>query len=231
MKIFVACESSGVVRDAFIRQGYDAVSCDLLPTERPGPHLQGDVRDFIGDGSGWDIIIAHPPCTYLCSSGLHWNSRVPGRKKLTEDALQFVCDLLNKMLKARVGGALENPVGCISTRIYYNARLNEYLVAPHNVDGIEPQYVQPYVFGEDASKKTGLWLVGLPPLRPTGYFPPRIVNVNGKSIERWGNQTDSGQNKLTPSADRWKLRSKTYDGIANAMAAQWGSFAKNKITR
>lgn len=196
MRVLVACEYSGVVRDAFLRRGHDAMSCDLLPTEAKGPHYQGDVLDIINDG--WDMMIAHPPCTYLSASGLHWNKRVEGREEKTLEALKFVTALLSAPI-LRI--ALENPVGRISTAI-----------RPAD------QYVNPYEFGHDASKKTGLWLQNLPKLRPTKYIEPRIVN--GK--KRWGNQTDSGQNKLGPSEDRWKIRSVTYKGIAEAMAEQWG---------
>jgi hypothetical protein len=195
MRVLVACEFSGTVRDAFIRLGHDAMSCDLLPTESPGPHYQGDVLDIIGDG--WDLMIAHPPCTYLCSSGLHWNKRRPGREQLTEEAVEFVGKLLDAPIKKI---ALENPVGCISTRI-----------RPYD------QAIQPYQFGHDASKKTCLWLKNLPKLMPTSMVEPRMIN--GKP--RWGNQTDSGQNKLPPSDQRWALRSETYLGIAEAMAKQW----------
>jgi hypothetical protein len=196
MKVLVACEFSGIVRDAFLKKGHDAYSCDLLPTESDGPHLIGNVLDFIG--TGWDLMIAHPPCTYLCSSGLHWNSRRPERKLKTDAALYFVKQLLESPVDKI---CLENPIGCISTQI------RKY-----------DQIIQPYWFGEDASKSTCLWLKGLPLLKPTSYVEPRIVN--GK--KRWGNQTDSGQNKLAPSEDRWKDRSRTYFGIANAMADQWG---------
>ena len=196
MKILIACEFSGTVRDAFSRLGHYAVSCDLLPTDAPGRHYKGDVMDIIGDN--WDLMIAHPPCTYLCSSGLHWNKRRPERAQMTEEALQFVRSLLDAPIP-RI--ALENPIGAISTRIRK-----------------PDQTIQPYQYGHDASKSTCLWLKGLPPLRPTKMIEPRIVN--GKP--RWGNQTDSGQNKLPPSEDRWKLRSETYQGIAEAMAHQWG---------
>ena len=199
MRVLVACEYSGTVRDAFLRAGHEALSCDLLPTDVPGPHYQGDVRDLLVDG--WDLMIAHPPCTYLCSSGLHWNKRVPGRQALTDQALDFVRLLLAAPVP-RI--ALENPIGCISTQI---RRPN--------------QTIQPWQFGHDASKATCLWLQGLPLLVPTNTVAPRIVN--GK--RRWANQTDSGQNRLPPSADRWKIRSETYAGIAAAMAAQWGALA------
>jgi hypothetical protein len=196
MRVLIACEYSGTVRDAFRAAGHDAVSCDLLPTDSPGPHYQGDVFDIIRDG--WDMMIAHPPCTYLCSSGLHWNKRRPERAAQTEAALAFVEALLDAPIP-RI--ALENPIGCIGTRI-------------RKAD----QTIQPWQFGHDASKATCLWLKGLPPLTPTQTIAPRLVGGR----KRWGNQTDSGQNKLPPSADRWKIRSATYQGIADAMAAQWG---------
>jgi len=195
MRVLVGCEYSGRVRDAFIARGHDAMSCDLLPTDAPGPHYQGDVFDIINDG--WDLMIAHPPCTYLSASGMHWTTRGLRDPKLTEDALDFVRLLLDAPIPKI---AVENPVGVISKRI-----------RPPD------QYVHPYQFGDDASKKTGFWLKGLPILVPTDRIPPRLVN--GK--ERWGNQCDSGQNKLGPSEDRWKERSKTYPGLAAAMALQW----------
>ena len=199
-RILVACEYSGRVRDAFIRGGHNAMSCDLLPTDAPGPHYQGDVRDVLYDG--WDLLIAHPSCTYLTSAGLHWNKRRPERAQQTLDALDFVRLLLSAPI-ARI--ALENPVGCISSQIRK-----------------PDQTIQPYEFGEDASKATCLWLKGLPVIRPTTRFVGRMVMHNGKMVERFENQTDGGQNKLPPSADRWKLRSTTYPGIAQAFADQWG---------
>lgn len=196
LKVIVACESSGAVRDAYRRLGHVATSCDMLETVTPGRHHVGDVREILDEG--WDLMIAHPPCTYLCSSGMHWTTRGLRDPQLTEDAL----DLVRTMMAAPIPMiAIENPVGAISTRI-------------RKAD----QYIQPYQYGDDASKKTGLWLKNLEPLKPTRYVEPRIVN--GK--ERWANQCDSGQNKLGPSADRWRERSKTYIGIAEAMADQWG---------
>lgn len=200
LSILVACESSGAVRDALTALGHTAMSCDLLPSETPGWHYKGDVREVLDDY--WDLMIAHPPCTYLSSSGMHWTTRGLRDPKLTEDALDFVRLLLDAPIPKI---AIENPVGVISTRI-----------RPAD------QYVQPYQFGDDASKKTGLWLKGLPILVPTKLIPPRLIN--GKS--RWGNQTDSGQNKLGPSDDRWKERSKTYLGLAAAMALQWAGDAR-----
>lgn len=178
------------------------MSCDLLPTTTPGPHHQGSVLDVL-DG-GWDMMIAHPPCTYLTVSGLHWNKRNPGRALLTEEALQFVQQLFAAPIPKI---ALENPVSCISSRIR----------KPN-------QIIQPYEFGADASKRTCFWLKGLPPLAkdPQARITGRLVSHNGKPVERWSNQTDSGQNRLGPSADRWALRSITYPGIAAAMASQWG---------
>lgn len=197
MNVLIACECSGVVRDAFLAMGHAAMSCDLLPTERPGPHYQGDVRDIL-DGF-WDLMIAHPDCTYLCSSGLHWNRRVEGRAEKTEEALAFVGELMGADVPLI---AVENPVGCIGTRI-----------RPAS------QYIQPYEYGHDASKRTGLWLKGLPNLTPTDYIEPRMVDDK----PRWANQTDSGQNRLGPSDTRWIERARTYQGIADAMAQQWGA--------
>ena len=191
MKVAILCEFSGTVRDAFIKAGHDAISCDLLPTESNGPHIQGDIQDQ--DWSGYDLIIAHPPCTYLAVSGLHWNKRIPGREQKTKDALKFVKWILDLPVK-RI--ALENPVSCISTKIRK-----------------PDQIIQPWMFGHDASKKTCLWLKNLPLLKPT----ETIIK------DRYSNQTPTGQNKLGPSKDRWKLRSITYQGIADAMADQWGS--------
>lgn len=148
---------------------------------------------------GWDLMIAHPPCTYLCSSGLHWNKRRPERALLTEESLDFVRLLMNAPIP-RI--AIENPIGCIGTRI-------------RKAD----QTIHPHQFGHDASKATCLWLKGLPLLVPTAHVAPRLVD--GK--KRWANQTDSGQNSLPPSDDRWKIRSATYAGIAEAMATQWGA--------
>ena len=196
MKVLVACEYSGTVRDAFIAAGHDAMSCDLLPTDAPGPHYQGDVRDVLGDG--WDLMIAHPPCTYLAVSGMHRTARGLRDPQLTEDALDFVRLLLAAPVP-RI--AVENPVSVISTRVRK-----------------PDQIIQPWQYGHDASKTTCLWLQGLPALRPTQIVEPRIVYGR----KRWGNQTDSGQNRLSPSPDRWKRRSATFPGIAAAMAAQWG---------
>lgn len=216
LTVLIMGEYSGVTRDAFIRRGHRAMSCDLLPTEKPGPHYCGDVRDILNDG--WDLMIAHPDCTYLTCSAewaykdgpyhqkvkpetLTGSARVAAR----EDALDFFRLLLAAPIKRK---AIENPRGVVGTRI-----------RPAS------QWIQPHEYGHDASKITGLWLDELPLLVPTCKVDGRIVEWprgSGKFVERWANQTDSGQNKLTPSPDRWKERARTYQGWADAMAAQWG---------
>jgi len=221
--VLIGCECSGIVRQEFRKLGHDAWSCDLQPAEDGSAyHLKDDV--LVTLDHGWDLGIFHPPCTYLSSSGLHWNGRVPGRKAKTEAALRFVRQLLKAPIH-RI--ALENPTGCISTRI-----------RPYD------QRIQPYQFGEDASKGTCLWLKNLPPLTGTKFIDPRMVCPCGhvfpfkilwrqcpqcgseKARPRWGNQTDSGQNKLGPSEGRAQDRARTYHGIAKAMADQWGQLLK-----
>jgi hypothetical protein len=210
MKVLVACEYSGRVRDAFIAQGHEAMSCDLLPTDSLGPHYQGDVFDIINQG--WDLMIAHPPCTYLSVSGMHWTTRGLRDPQLTEDALDFVKRLMDTQIEKI---ALENPISVISSRI----RKPDQIISPHQ-------------FGHDASKKTCLWLKNLPLLKHTQMVEPRVViTPSGKPANRWGNQCDNyGQDKLPPSADRWKLRSATYQGIADAMAKQWGEETDFQLT-
>lgn len=196
LKVMVACEYSGAVRDAFRALGHNAMSCDLLPTDVPGPHHIGDVAGLLDQH--WDILIAFPPCTYLCSSGMHWTTRGLRDPQLTEDALAFVQLLLNADV---MHIALENPVGCISTRLR------------------KPDCItHPWEHGHPESKTTCLWLKNLPKLTPTNL-------LQKPSSGRWDNMTPSGQNKLGPSKDRWKERSKTYQGIARAMAAQWSAHA------
>jgi len=181
MRVLVACEFSGVVRDAFLRRGHDAKSCDLLPTESPGPHYQGDVRDILNNG--WDLMIAHPPCTYLAVSGARWFKQ---RQKEQAEALDFVRLLLDAPIPKI---ALENPISVISTKIR----------KPN-------QIIQPCMFGHPETKATCLWLKDLPPLKPTNI-------VEGREGRVW---------KEPPSPDRWKNRSRTLQGVANAMAEQWG---------
>jgi len=204
MKVLVACECSGVVRRAFAARGHDAWSCDLKPCTDGSPnHIQGDVLPVLA--RSWDLIIAHPPCTYLSVSGMHWTARGLRDPQLTEDALTFFRRLLDAPCP-RV--CVENPVGVTSTRI-----------RPPD------QWVQPWQFGDDASKRTGLWLRGLPLLRPTGRVSGRFVEWprgSGRMVERWSNQTDSGQNRLGPSDRRAADRAVTYPGLARCMAEQWG---------
>ena len=220
MRVLVAFERSGVVRRAFAARGHEAWSVDTQPAaDGSAFHVEAPLDDDDGpegliDAGAWDLIIAHPPCTYLCSSGLHWNRRDPSRGAKTQAALDLVRWILDTPQRYALRGhapvrvALENPVGAIGTQI-----------RPAD------QYIQPYEFGEDASKRTGLWLVGLPRLIPTCRVPGRLVTDprTGRTVERWANQTDSGQNRLGPSPDRADRRAETYPGIAAAMAAQWGA--------
>ena len=182
MRVLVACEFSGIVRDAFRRQGHDAWSCDILPTEQGGPHIQGDVREVLG--AGWDLMVCHPPCTHLAVSGARWF-----RDKRAEQAvaLEFVRTLLNAPIP-RI--ALENPISIISSRIRK-----------------PDQIIQPWQFGHGETKATCLWLKGLPPLQPTQIVEGREARVH----------------RMPPGPDRWKERSRTFPGIAEAMASQWGS--------
>ena len=228
MRVLVACEFSGVVRDAFIAAGHDAISCDLLPTDVPGPHIQGDILEVLNGygviGQAFDLMIAHPPCTYVCRSGLHWNSRVPGRAQKTVDALKFIDILLNAPIH-RI--ALENPVGLISTKIRK-----------------PDQIIQPWQFGHGETKTTCLWLKGLPPLQPTDIVVPEwAVREDGSIHLSAQGKRDTPTHFLTgrttrilkgeqlkqwnrihrepPSPERWRNRSRTYAGIATAMAEQW----------
>ena len=209
LRILVACEYSGAVRDAFRALGHDAISCDLLPTDAPGPHHMGDVMPLLDQS--WDIVIAFPPCTYLCSSGMHWTVRGKRDPQLTEDALLFVAGLLGADAPHI---ALENPVGAISTRI-------------RKPDCV----IHPWQFGHPESKTTCLWLKNLPVLVPT--------NIMQKPASgRWENQFADGQNAIKKDGKYlgWndpiikKERSKTYRGIAEAMAAQWSAFALSART-
>lgn len=217
LKVLIACETSATVRNAFAKLGWHAVSCDVLPCEQPdftdaatggvGLHYQGDVKDLLNtDKEYFDLLIAHPPCTYLSVSGMHWTKRGLRDPQLTEDAVEFAKMLFNCNIKHK---CIENPVSILSTRIRK-----------------PDQIIQPYEFGHDASKKTCLWLENLPllPKESQNYIEPRIVD--GK--KRWANQTDSGQNKLTPSKERWKERSRTYQGVADAMAKYWTDYLTNR---
>jgi len=183
MKVLIACEYSGRVRDAFIAKGHDAWSCDLLPTDAPGPHFQCDVADILNND--WELMIAHPPCTHLAVSG----ARHFAAKKASgvqDAALDFVRMLLNANIPKI---ALENPISIISSRIRK-----------------PDQIIQPWQFGHGETKATCLWLKNLPKLAPTNIVDGRSDRIH----------------KMPPSPDRWKLRSTTYQGIADAMAEQWG---------
>ena len=181
MRILVACEYSGIVRDAFIARGHDAMSCDLLDTKNPGPHYSGDVRDVLFDG--WDMLIAHPPCTHLAVSGARW---FKDKQAEQAESLDFVRLLLDAPIP-RI--CLENPISIISSRIRK-----------------PDQIIQPWQFGHGETKATCLWLKNLEPLVPTDI-------VDGREQRIW---------KMPPSPDRWKERSRTFSGIADAMAQQWG---------
>ena len=196
MRVLVACEYSGVVRDAFLARGHDAMSCDLLPTDSPGPHYQGDVRDVLFDG--WDLMIAHPPCTYLTNSGVRWLKDNPERWELMKEGAEFFRMLLNAPIPMR---AIENPI-----------------MHGHAVQIIgrrQDQVVQPWMFGHTEQKATGLWLENLPLLQPTDNVREEMMALPKKERNRI--------HYMSPGKDRWKLRSTTYQGIAEAMADQWGS--------
>lgn len=181
MRILIACEFSGIVRDAFAMKGHDVWSCDLLPTEIPGQHIQGDVLKILNDG--WDLMIAHPPCTHLAVSGARW---FKDKAKEQGDAINFFMSFFPRAIKKI---AVENPVSIMST-IYQKP----------------DQIIQPWMFGHGETKATCLWLKGLPPLQPTNIVEGREHRVHG----------------MPPGPDRWKERSRTFQGIANAMADQWG---------
>ena len=193
MKVLVACECSGRVRDAFLKLGHDAISCDLKDTEVPGPHFKGDVKDVINNG--FDLMIAHPPCTYLCVSGARW-FKDKGRKEKQDEAVEFVKYLMNAKIN-RI--CIENPVSIISTVIRQ-----------------PDQIINPWMFGDAFSKKTCLWLKNLPFLDHINvvgkgeYF----VCKSGKRVPKWYNQFSK--------EDRSTRRSKTFYGIADGMAKEWG---------
>lgn len=206
MRVLVACEFSGIVRDAFIARGHEALSCDLLPTERPGPHYQGDVRDVLGDG--WDLMVAHPPCTYLTNAGVRWllgdyghkmaPTSLVGEERWT--AMRDGATLFRDLLAAPIPRiAVENPI------------MHKHAIA--EIGRRQDQVVQPWMFGDPVQKAVALWLVGLPPLLATGP----ICEVRHQLVH-----------KMAPSADRAKKRSVFFPGIAAAMADQWGYPAEER---
>ena len=190
LKVLVACEYSGRVRDAFIGGGHDAMSCDFLPTDAPGPHYQGDVRDVLD--YPWDLMIAHPPCTDLSVSGAAWFA-----KKRLVGAQQASASFFLLLAKADIPRiAIENPV-CVMSSLWRKP----------------DQTIQPWMFGHKEQKATCLWLKGLPLLTPTNNVKDEMMELPKNERERL--------HYLPPSKDRWKIRSETYQGIADAMAAQW----------
>lgn len=195
MKILIACEYSGTVRDAFIKLGHDAISCDLLPSDTPGPHYQGNIFDIIG--GGYDLMIAHPPCTYLTNSGVTWlHKDITRWPKLFEGA-----EFFKKLLDAPIPKiAIENPI------------MHKYAKSIIRVH--QSQVVQPWMFGHAESKATCLWLKGLPLLTETENVKDEFLKRPKKESQRL--------HYLPPSPDRWKIRSTTFQGIADAMAKQWG---------
>ena len=249
LKVLIGCERSGVIRRAMAAAGHEAYSVDLaeaednpIPGSGSGTHLVGDVFQTLRAWPHlfdplriWDLFICHPECTYLSSSGLHWNKRVEGRELKTKQAVEFAVALWRCGAENSRRMAMENPRG----------RLGPVM---RELFGIEASFIQPYQFGDDASKGTCLWLHNLAPLRPTKFITPRMVcecghvtpkheveagaqfcagcdvPINSKKCKpRWANQTDGGQNKLPPSETRWMERSRTYDGPAAAIVSQWGS--------
>jgi hypothetical protein len=205
MRVLIGCEFSGIVRDAFIEKGFDAWSCDILPTERPGPHLQCDLLSVLNQG--WDLAIFHPPCTYLTVAGARWfyhpedkhlpyeerrpHPLYPNRRQQQEDALEFVRKLMDAPIPHI---AIENPISVISSRIQK-----------------PDQIIQPWMFGHGETKKTCLWLKDLPLLLPTNIVEGRENNIH----------------KMAPSPERWRERSRTFEGIGKAMGEQWGDYLYN----
>ena len=203
MKILVACEFSGTVRDAFIKNGHDAMSCDLEPTEVPGPHYQGNVMDVIDQD--WDLMIAFPPCTYLTLTGNKWfkpefSNRFPTRNQDRKNAIKFFMDLVNLPIPKI---AIENPIGVMSS--FYRT---------------PDQIIQPWEYGHKTTKATCLWLKGLPMLRPTNIVDKGevVISKSGNRMSRWYYETSKLPIK---GGIRAKARSVTFQGIADAMANQW----------
>ena len=196
MKVLVACEYSGIVRDAFIRKGHDAMSCDILPTDNDGPHYHGEVEDLLDEP--FDLVIAHPPCTYLSNSGVRWLNTEPGRWDKMRAGAKFF-RLMTRFNAPKI--AIENPIQ------------HRYAIAEHGL-GKPSQIIHPYMFGHPEQKATGLWLIGLPYLNQTNNVKREMMKL-----------PTSDRNRIlwtSPGPERWKTRSTTYTGIAEAMANQWG---------
>jgi hypothetical protein len=205
MKVLVACEFSGIVRDAFAVCGHDAWSCDLLPTERRGQHIQGDVLEVLGNG--WDLMVAHPPCTHLAASGARWFKikRKDGRQ---QEGIDFFMALADAPIPRK---AVENPIGIMS-----------------KIHRKPDQIVHPYQFGHEVQKATCLWLTGLPLLVPTNIVGRGMIYVDPRGHKHGGEHTMRAKRGYSPlmllprNEERWKIRSRTFQGIASAMAEQWG---------
>lgn len=196
MRVLVACEYSGTVRDAFIAKGHEAWSVDLLPTDSEGPHIQGDVLERL-TWTHWDLMIAHPPCTYLSNSGVTWLHRQEGRWDKMREGAEFFKALKDASIDKI---CIENPI------------MHKY--AKEIIGGTQTQIVQPWMFGHTEQKATCLWLKNLPPLVPTDNVKEEMMQLPDKERQRL--------HYLPPSKDRWKIRSTTFQGIADAMAEQWG---------
>ena len=197
MRVLIACEYSGRVRNAFAALGHDAMSCDLLPSETPGKHYQGDVLELAYSGE-FDLMVAHPPCTYLTNSGVCWLHKDPARWALLDEGAEFFKKLLHAPVPRK---CIENPI------------MHKY--ARERVGRNKTQVIQPWMFGHLEQKATCLWLDGLPPLKPTNIVKAEMMKL-----------THAERNRLhycSPGPDRWKERSRTYEGIALAMAQQWGN--------
>lgn len=196
MKVLVACEFSGVVREAFRKKGHEAISCDFLPTEIKGAHYVGDVLDILD--KGWDLMIAHPPCTYLCNSGVRWLKDSPDRRR----EMQLAADFFRTLLNANIPKiAIENPI------------MHKYAINAIGA-GRQNQVIHPWMFGHLEQKATCLWLKNLPPLKPTNVVKDEMLNLPYSERAKVHHQP--------PSKDRWRERSRTFQGIADAMADQWG---------
>jgi site-specific DNA-cytosine methylase len=205
LRVLVACEFSGIVREAFKAKGHDAWSCDLLPTEIPGQHIQGDVLEILNDG--WDLMIAHPPCTHLAVSGARWF-----KEKQSDGRQQSGIDFFMKLIAAQIPKvAVENPVGIMSKKFRK-----------------PDQIIQPYFFGDSCQKATCLWIKNLPLLSPTNIVDRGLIYVDPRGNKHGGVHTMRAKRAysslmlLAKNEERWKIRSRTFQGIADAMAEQWG---------
>lgn len=204
MRVLVACEFSGIVRDAFAARGHEAWSCDLLPSERPGNHFTGPLDIFLTRRSTpiFDLVIAHPPCTHLAVSGARWFKEKREEQEMALGFARWLIDGNSFLNTPRI--AVENPVGIISSRVRK-----------------PDQIIQPWQFGHPEFKKTCLWLKGLPPLKPTNVLQPPA-----KDTDEW--RAWNRVHRAPPGTDRWKERSRTFQGIADAMAEQWGSLLQQE---